>query len=191
VDLDLPALIDAWGYPVTFVGTLLEGETILTLAGLAAHRGHLALLPLWLIGALGGWLGDNAFFALGRRYGADALARWPSFAPAIARVEHLILKSPALAVIAVRFLYGVRVAGPIVIGASPLPWRRYLLLNAGGALLWSAVWVTLGYLVGAAAERLLGNVARFERELFIGVLVVAIAAAVLYARRARGRRRAG
>jgi hypothetical protein len=56
MQVDLPALVAAYGYPVTFIGTLFEGETILTLAGLAAHRGHLAWLPLWLLAALGGTL---------------------------------------------------------------------------------------------------------------------------------------
>jgi membrane protein DedA with SNARE-associated domain len=185
VPIDLGALVATYGYAATFVGTLLEGETIMTLAGVAVHRGHLAWLPLWFAAALGGWLGDIICFALGRRYGAGLVARCPSFAPAIARVQRLILASPALAVIAVRFIYGVRIAGPLVIGASPLPWPRFLLLNAFGALLWSACWLGVGYFVGAAAQHLLGNLAKFERELFIGVLIAAVAIAVIAGRRAR------
>ena len=186
--IDLPALVATYGYPATFIGTMFEGETILVLGGLAVHRGHLAWLPLWLLAALGGWLGDLVYFMLGRRYGTRLLARWPSFAPAIARVQKLILKSPALAVIAVRFLYGVRIAGPIVIGASSLPWLRYLVLNAIGALLWSACWLALGFFLGTVAQRMLGDLARIERELFIGVIVAAGIAIALY--RLRGRRKA-
>ena len=42
--IDLPGLIDAYGYLAVFVGAFLEGETILALAGLAAYRGYLQAL---------------------------------------------------------------------------------------------------------------------------------------------------
>jgi membrane protein DedA with SNARE-associated domain len=47
--MDLASLIQNWGYPAVFAGSLIEGETILALAALAAHRGYLAL-P-WVIAA--------------------------------------------------------------------------------------------------------------------------------------------
>ena len=82
--IDLPALIQAYGYPLTFIGSLLEGETIVTLAGLAVHRGHLYWPAVLVLAAAGGTVGDTIYFALGRRYGSGILARWPSFSPAIA-----------------------------------------------------------------------------------------------------------
>jgi membrane protein DedA with SNARE-associated domain len=185
--VDLHALIQTYGYPIVFLGALFEGETILTLAGLAAHRGHLEWPALWVLAAMGGMLGDTIYFALGRRYGAELLSRWPRFMPAIDRVHRLVDRNPALAVILVRFLYGVRIAGPVVIGSSRLSWLRYLSLNALGALLWAACWLGVGYLVGAAAEQLIGNLARIERELFLAVLVGALIVAVVLKLRSRAR----
>src|SRR2546425_139469 len=52
VHVDLPALIQAYGYPATFIGALLEGETIVTLAGLAVHRGHLHWPALLVLAAV-------------------------------------------------------------------------------------------------------------------------------------------
>jgi membrane protein DedA with SNARE-associated domain len=183
--IDLHALIQSYGYPLTFVGALFEGETILTLAGLAAHRGHLAWPVLWILAAAGGMLGDVIYFALGRRYGAGLIARWPRFVPAIERVHRLVHKNPTLAVILVRFLYGVRIAGPIVIGSSQLGWIHYLSLNAIGALIWSACWLAAGYVLGAAAEQMVGNLAKFERELFLAVLIGALLVALYLKLRAR------
>jgi len=187
--LDIPALVAAYGYPATFLGALFEGETILTLAGLAVHRGHLDGLAAWLLGAAGGALGDTIYFAIGHRFGTGALARFPSLAPAIVRVQGLVLRHPALAVIAVRFLYGVRIAGPVVIGASPLPWYRFVPLNLCGALLWSACWLGIGYGVGTAAHQLIGNEGKIERELFLGVLLIGVVAvATLRLRAGRSRK---
>jgi membrane protein DedA with SNARE-associated domain len=39
----LSHLLTDSGYLVVFVGSLLEGETILLLAGFAAHQGYLSL----------------------------------------------------------------------------------------------------------------------------------------------------
>ena len=186
--IDLPALIAAYGYPATFVGALFEGETVLTLAGLAVHRGHLSFPLLWIIAASAATLGDVFYFAIGRRYGAAVLSRWPTFKPAIDRVHRLIDRMPALSVIAVRFLYGMRIAGPVVIGSGTLSWPRYVALNVAGSLLWSACWLGAGYALGAAAEQALGNLAKIERELFVGVLVVG--AIVVVAVRLRARRNA-
>ncbi|HEY2818209.1 MAG TPA: DedA family protein [Casimicrobiaceae bacterium] len=185
--IDLHALIQTYGYPLTFLGALFEGETILTLAGLAAHRGHLALPVLWVLAAMGGMLGDTIYFALGRRYGAEVLSRWPRFVPAIERVQRLVHRNPAVAVIVVRFLYGVRIAGPVVIGSSGLDWLRYLALNTVGALLWSACWLAAGYGLGAAAEQVVGDLAKVERELFLTVLVAAVIVAVTLRLRMRAR----
>jgi len=185
--IDLHTLIQTYGYPLTFIGALFEGETILALAGLAAHRGHLALPLLWLLAAMGGMLGDTIYFALGRRYGAQMLSRWPRFIPAIERVQGLVHRNPALAVILVRFLYGLRIAGPVVIGSGQLEWPRYLALNAVGALSWSACWLAVGYALGATAERLIGNLAKVERELFLAVLVGALVVGVSLKIRARTR----
>jgi|SRR5438874_1818364 len=186
--VDLPALIQAYGYPVTFIGALFEGETIVTLAGLAVHRGHLHWLALLALAAAGGTVGDTIYFALGRRYGSEVLARWPSFTPAIDRVHRLVQRNPALAVIAVRFLYGMRIAGPVVIGSSRLTWPRFLALNITGSLIWAACWLAVGYALGAAAERVAGNLARIERELFLIVLIVAAAIGIALKLRARAAR---
>jgi membrane protein DedA with SNARE-associated domain len=186
--VDLPALIQAYGYPLTFIGALLEGETIVTLAGLAARRGHLYWPTLWVLAAAGGTVGDTIYFALGRRYGSELLARWPSFTPAVERVHRLVQRNPALAVIVVRFLYGMRVAGPVVIGSSGLSWPRYLTLNIAGAVVWAACWLAVGYAFGAAAERVVGNLAKVERELFLTVLIVAVGIAVALKLRARAAR---
>ena len=83
--VDLPGLIQSYGYPLTFIGALFEGETVLTLAGLAVHRGRLTLPLVWVLAAAGGMLGDTIYFALGRRYGEELLARWPRLGRSIQR----------------------------------------------------------------------------------------------------------
>lgn len=169
--IHLHELIQSYGYPAAFLGPILEGEIFLMLAGLAAHRGHLDFPLLWLLAASGAMIGDLAYFTIGRTFGAKVLDRWPHFAPAVARAQRLVERKPALAVIGVRFLYGMRIAGPIVFGSSRIDKMRYLMLDAIGALAWSGCWLGAGYLFGEAAQGMMGNVKHLERELF-GVLLV-------------------
>jgi len=173
-------LIERYGYLATFAGTLAEGETLLILSGLAAHRGYLSLPLVVLVGAVGGALGDMAFFLVGRHYGATLLARFPRFAPAAEKVRGMIERYPSATILVVRFMYGLRTAGPAIIGTTRISFAHFALLNAVGAIGWSACWVGAGYLLGQAAERLLGDLARIERELFGAVILVTLVGALAH-----------
>ena len=180
-------LVAKYGYAATFAGTLLEGESLLILSGFAAHRGYLSLPLVVVVGALGGALGDIGFFLLGRYYGRGLIARFPRFAPAADRVHGMIERHPAATVLGVRFMYGLRTAGPAIIGTTRMTLLEFVPLNAVGALLWSGCWAGAGYVLGRAAEHLLGDLARIEREVFGGaLLLVVIGAVALKVWRARG-----
>ena len=189
--LEYGPLIERYGYLATFAGTLIEGESLLILSGLAAHRGYLSLPLVVAVGALGGALGDLIFFLLGRHYGNNLLARFPRFAPAADRVHAMIERHPTTTILVVRFMYGLRTAGPAIIGSTKVPLAEFACVNAIGALLWSACWTAAGYLLGKAAEHLLGDLAKVERELF-GAAIVAIVFGIVawHVWRARGARRA-
>ena len=178
--LELAPLIERYGYLATFVGTLIEGESLLILSGLAAHRGYLSLPLVIAVGAVGGALGDMAFFLVGRHYGTRLLARFPRYAPAAGRVHAMIERHWAITILVVRFLYGLRTAGPAIIGSTRMPFLDFALLNAVGALGWSACWAGAGYVLGKAAERVFGDLARIERELFGGAAVIVALVAVAY-----------
>ena len=62
--MSLSDLLANYGYPVVFLGTLLEGETILALAGFAAHRGHLQLPAVVGLATAGSALVDARHDAL-------------------------------------------------------------------------------------------------------------------------------
>jgi len=176
--MNLASLIETHGYTAAFIGAMLEGETVLTLAGLAAHRGYLHLPLLTALSALGGFAGDQAYFELGRRYGEGLLTRFPHMRPVADRATALLAKRPIRAILAVRFLYGMRTAGPIAIGMSALPWRTFALYNALSALLWAACWIGAGYVLGSAVETMLGDLRRVEKWLFAVATLLAIGVAL-------------
>jgi membrane protein DedA with SNARE-associated domain len=177
--MDFAKLVADHGYVITFLGSLIEGETVLTLAGLAAHWGYLHLSLLIALATLGSFIGDQIYFLIGRRYGKRLIARFPRFKPAIRRVDVLVVRYAGVAVIAVRFLYGLRTVGPIAIGASRMPWRIFAMFNAAGAIVWSTVWLMGGYLIGEMVHLLIGDVRHIEVWLFAGVAAAALAVGAL------------
>lgn len=186
--MDLASLIQHWGYPAVFAGSLIEGETILALAGVAAHRGYLALPWVIAAAAAGGFLGDQAYFLVGRLAGDRVLARWPQLQPGAERVRQLLDRHDAPLILGVRFLYGLRTVGPIAIGMSRVRWLRFALLNLVGAMAWAGLVAGVGYALGEALTRLMGDLERVEEWVFGAVLVGGLALVAWL--RHRGRRAA-
>jgi len=145
---DVNTLIAQYGYWALFIGCLAEGETFTLLGGVAAHQGLLHYGWVLLITACGGIAGDTALFFLGRHYGSEILKRFKKHQDKIDSAQKMIIKRPVLFVIGVRFMYGLRIIGPIIIGASRLRPAKFMLLNCVGAILWATIFVSLGYLGG-------------------------------------------
>lgn len=181
--LDLAPLIETHGYWVLVLGCLLEGETILLLAGYAAQRGYLSL-P-WVIGlaTIAGFVSDQLFFLLGRKRGAALIARYPRLAGRTARVHALIERHHEWLIVGVRFAYGLRIAGPVLIGTTSIPLARFAALNALGAVLWAVLIAGAGWMFGTAAQALLGDLRRVEVWLLAALLAVVGALWLLRRRR--------
>lgn len=187
--MDLHALISTHGYWVLALGCLAEGETVLLLAGFAAYRGHLDIGAVIALAAAAGFTGDQIFFWLGRRHGSAVLQRFPSIEQQSQRVFRLIEKYQAWVIVGVRFAYGLRIAGPIIIGTSQIKPLRFMLFNALGAVLWATVIGGAGYLFGEAATALLGQLHDIELWLLLGLAGLALLVLLVQRRRARARLR--
>ena len=96
-----------------------------------------------------------------------------------------------LLILSIRFLYGLRVAGPILIGTSGVAWPRFLFFNLLGAALWAPLFTGLGYLLGEALQGLLADLHRYELWVFLGILALAAAWHLARALHARSRRARG
>src|SRR4029450_11713455 len=101
--MDLSHLIAQYGYLAVFIGTLLEGETVLALAGFAAHLGHLELPAVIVVAFVGSVIGDQTWFLIGHRWGNRLLAYSPRLAAAVARAKPQLRRHANLVVLVNRF----------------------------------------------------------------------------------------
>lgn len=172
-------VLNDYGNLAVFMGCLLEGETIPVLAGFASHQGHLSLPVVLSVAFVGGALGDQIFFWIGRAWGPSLLGRFPGFGQRARQVTELLNRYDAPLIVGIRFMYGLRIAGPIAIGAARVsPWR-FAVFNLLGAAIWAPLVGGLGYLFGQGLEMLLGDIEQFEAVGFVFVVVVALLSALI------------
>ena len=172
-------LILRYGLAAVFVGAGVEGDLTLILAGVAAHLGYFSYGTALAASVAGGFLGDLAWYTLGRvrgpKFRAGRLYRRVGH-----RIEILAHRLGAAELIACRFVYGTKAASMVFWGLHGMSLPRFLLVDAIGCVLGSLVFTGLGYAVSGSATVLLGRVRRVERWLLGAVLVGALLVFVIH-----------
>ena len=188
--MTLEHLVAEYGSFGLFVGASLEGEGIAMLGGIMSHQHLIGVWPAIIALALGSFLADQVFFLLGHGGRNSAIVRSVQSSAAGGRVLTTFNAHPDVFAFSLRFLYGLRMAGAVTIGTTDYPWPRFILLNAISALLWSAAWVTLGYLFGQALAPLFERLSGLSHFVWAGGVVVLCVAlvAVGVSKRRRGQR---
>jgi membrane protein DedA with SNARE-associated domain len=182
----LRSLVETYGYYALLAGTLLEGETILLIGGLAAHLGYLDLPAVMLVAFIGSFSGDQIYFCIGRLKGRELLSRYHIWENRVAKVHRLMERYHDLIMIGFRFVYGIRILTPVVLGMNKsVKTGRFFVLNAVGALIWSVAISLAGYSFGYAIDKLIKAVKHYE--IIVLLVIAGIGMAVWIARRLRAR----
>jgi len=180
-------LIAKYGYWVLILGTALEGETILVVAGYLAHRGYLQLPYVIAAAMFGTFVGDQVFFQLGRQSGKAFLARHPHWQTRADRVRNLLDRHQIALVMGFRFMYGLRTVSPFVIGMSGFPRKLFLPLNAASAAIWATTIGGAGYFFGRVLQQILRDARQYEKPVVLGLFGCGIAVWIWHSRRSRAK----
>jgi membrane protein DedA with SNARE-associated domain len=184
----LIVLVQQYGYILVFIGTLLEGETIVAIAGFAAYGGYLKLSYIIPIAIVGAMIGDQLFFYFGRYKGRKFLAKRPQLEAKIERIHALLEHYHGWIIFGSRFMYGFRALIPMALGVSRVSAVKFFLLNFLGAVVWGIFFAFGGYVFGGAIEHFLGNVKKFEGLIVAGALTLLLGAQILvYIRKKRNK----
>jgi len=187
VSLDIAGLIESYGYLAVAVGAFLEGETVLALAGLAAYREYLDWRVVIVVATLAGFAGDQFYFHLGRHRGRQILARFPGAEQQAARFDALLARWHAPLIVGIRFLYGLRIVGPVLLGMGRVSAGKFFFYNLIGAAIWAPLVTGVGYLFGGMVEAVLHDIRQIEAWLFAAIVAGGVAGALVRRRLARGR----
>ena len=170
--MHLESLVVRYGLAAIFVGSAVEGDFTLILAGVFAHLGYFPFPLAVAAGAAGSLLGDLAWYTLGRmrgpRFRAGRFYRRVGH-----RIEALARRFGPAQLLAARFVYGTKAASMVFWGLHDLPLARFLMVDGVGVVIGSTVFTGLGYLVSGSATLLLGRVRRVQFWL-LGALAVGV-----------------
>lgn len=165
----LKEYLELHGYWVLFVGTFLEGEAILLLAGFLAFQGYLDVVGVICTAWSGSFLGDQFYFYLGRFKGKGLLRRFHFIAQKFREALKLIEKYGNYVAFISRFTYGFRIVLPIILGITNLKPRTFLWINLASAFTWAAIFSMGGYLFGKSASLVLDNVSNYEHYIVLAL----------------------
>jgi len=108
---------------------------------------------------LGSVIGDSTGYWTGRAMGNTLFTRESSwiFKPSRVKKAHLFFEKYGVkTVILARFVPIVRTFAPIVVGASEMPYSRFLPYSIIGGVLWISSMVLAGYFLGGVIENAFG-----------------------------------
>lgn len=193
--MNVSHLINSYGYWAVFalvglesLGIPLPGETILITAGTyAGHTHRLSVWGIFGVAVAGAIIGDNIGFWIGDKGGYRLLRRYGHYI----RVDEAKIKigryifdrHGGKVVFFGRFVSVLRTYAAFLAGTNRMRWRSFLVYNAAGGLVWSAIYAFVSYAVGNTLRNASGTI-----NIALGaVAAVAIVIAFLVVRRQANR----
>jgi membrane protein DedA with SNARE-associated domain len=193
--INLIDLLATYGYLAVFffialesTGIPLPGETMLITAALYAGSTHrLQIVLVIAFAAAGAIVGDNLGFAVGHWGGYRLVRRYGRYIrldeSRLKLGQYLFRKHGGKVVFFGRFVSILRAYAAFLAGTNRMPWRRFLVFNAAGGIVWSTLYGTGAYLLGTQIH----NLTRTTAIVFGALAVIAIVAGIVVLRRNEAR----
>ena len=159
-------------------GAAVDGTTNEEAAGIAG-----------VIAVVVPFAGDQFFFFLGRYNGARILARFPAAQDRAHRFDAMLARWHAPLIVAIRFMYGFRILGPILLGMGRVPSWKFMLYNFVGAAIWAPLIAGLGYAFGSVVKAAIENLDQYEMWIFGALIGLGAGATAVHWMRRRHRAR--
>ena len=173
------------GLPLLFLvimiesaGVPLPGETALIAFGVLASQGHYSIEVVIIVAATAAIIGDNlGYWLIGRIGGQRLLHRWKWLGRyadrVLPRATKIMDRHGGKTVFFGRFVAVLRYTVAWVAGITGMEWRKFLLWNAIGGVVWATGVGLLAYYGGAAAAEAVARYGVIAGVVIVIVLVIA------------------
>lgn len=176
---ELSQIIAQYGIYAVFALCMVEGDITLLISGAMAQGGFFgdySFIKVVFFGTLGGMVGDNIGYAIGRIFHEKA-KHYRFYQMAQPRVDKLIAKFGGFAIIISKYIYGIRAAMCIFYGIGKMPFARFIVLDFISCFVWVLILAGTGYFFSGAITSIIGDFQQIGIALFFVILFVVI---VLY-----------
>ncbi|MFV9972334.1 MAG: DedA family protein [Francisella endosymbiont of Hyalomma asiaticum] len=149
-------LID-WGYLAIMLGVLIEGEIFLIMVGIATAAALFSYTLTVIAATFAAILHDNGLFIFSKFMGRKVFEKKASWHYKAQKSLKILDKYESLVILSIRFLYGLRTITLIVVGLSKVSKIKFICLDSLSSLIWSTIYISLGYLFGNTILKFVDN----------------------------------
>jgi membrane protein DedA with SNARE-associated domain len=168
--------IGQYRYLIILPIAIIEGPIITVICGFLCAQGQFDLLPIYLVVMLGDLIGDVLWYYLGYRFGYRFVQKYGGrFGLTEKKIEEVKEKfhehkNSILFLSKITNGLGLALVVLFTAGLSKIPFKRYMVINFTGQLIWSGILLVIGYEFG----NFLNQIKSIESKLLIGAAIVAV-----------------
>lgn len=161
LDQNLILIIQAYGfliYPLLFLIIFLEtglvvtpflpGDSLLFASGTLASRGLIDISLIFLICSIAAIAGDSVNYMIGKFIGGRIIRSRFVKQEYLIRTQNFYEKHGGKTIILARFIPIIRTFAPFVAGIGKMKYRKFLVFNIIGGILWTALFIFTGFFFG-------------------------------------------
>jgi membrane protein DedA with SNARE-associated domain len=178
-----------FGEAALFIGFFLPGETTVIVAGVVASQGSINIAVLCVLVVVSAIIGDTVGYAVGSHFG-DRLLQLKFLQKHREELDGAVAgmqRRGPIYVFVGRFTAFLRAVMPGLAGISHMHYRRFLIANGAGALVWGVAFSLIGYFGGSELPKI-EKYSNWASYAVVAVLLLTIVAFDVVRRRARRRR---
>ena len=154
-----------------FLGFFFPGDSLLFTAGLLASQGYLNVTLLFVALSIASIAGNITGYHFGKIAGRQLFTREDSLLfhkDHIARAQAFFEAHGSTSLVLARFMPIIRTFVPIVAGVGSMRYRDFILYTILGGVLWVALLLSLGYVLGASVP----NIDHYLLPIILAIIVV-------------------
>lgn len=175
-------LID-WGYLAVALAVFIEGEIFLIMVGIAAATGLFHYSLVIVAATIGAILHDNSIFILSKFIGQKFIQQKASLRYKAEKSLKILEKHENLAILSIRFLYGLRTITILIVGLSKINKLKFIILDSISSFIWSIIYITIGYLCGHTVMRFVDHVdikIWISHNKYLSIFILILVSSIIY-----------
>jgi len=148
-----------FGYPIMFLGSFIEGVSVMLLGGFFAARGYFSFSLVWLAMFLGDVLGDVMWYYVGYFGGTRIIGKIEKIFKTklkekSEKMKKFLEERGGRIIIGIKFTAGLCFAMLITTGTVKMKFKKFLKYDVLGSIGWVSLMCGLGYFFGESYDLL-------------------------------------
>ncbi|WP_342261986.1 DedA family protein [Alphaproteobacteria bacterium endosymbiont of Tiliacea citrago] len=133
-----------WGYWGLTLASAIKSEAVVICISSLSKEMNFNLFYILILSLIGSFIGTVFLFLIGRGF-KQRLLKFNFFQKKVEYLNSKIDNYGSYFIIFFRFIYGIKLISPIILGFSKISMKTFFLFNLLGSFLWSFLMVLIGW----------------------------------------------